>query len=96
MVTLNKFQYNILVNKGLQAHVHSLNGFAEACYDDNNYEDLVNALDSVADAADCKNWHITAQEWKESIKQALEVSMYCWCNSLYISSVLNKRDDNYK
>lgn len=76
MTTLNKVQYNILVTKGLKAQEHSLNGFAEACYDDGNFEELAIALDSAADTTDCKNWDISAEEWKESINQALEVAMY--------------------
>lgn len=76
MTTLNQAQYNTLVAKGLKAQDHSLSGFAEACYDDGSFEDLVTALDSEADTTDCKAWDIDAQDWKESIKQALEVAMY--------------------
>ena len=76
MTTLNKSQYNALLCKGVQAQDHNLIGFAEACYDDGNFEDLVTALDSEADATDCKAWDITAQEWKESVNQALEVAMH--------------------
>ena len=76
MATLNKCQYDILVNKGFKAQNHSLNGFAEACYDDGNFEELAIALDSAADTTDCKNWDISAEEWKESIKKALEAAMY--------------------
>lgn len=80
MTTLNQAQYNTLVTKGLKAQDHNLNGFAEACYDDGNFEELVTALDYEGDATDCKNWDISAQEWKESIKQALEVAMYWYEN----------------
>lgn len=76
MTTLNQTQYNTLVTKDLKAQDHSLNGFAEACYDDGNFEELVTALDSDADTTDCQSWGITAEEWRESIKQALEVAMY--------------------
>ena len=76
MTTLNQTQYNTLVAKGLEAQDHSLNGFAEACYNDGSFEELVTALDNEADATDCKDWGINAEEWKESIKQALEVAMY--------------------
>ena len=76
MTTLNQSQYNTLVTKGLKAQDHSLSGFAEACYDDNSYEDLVAALDNEADATDCETWNISAEEWGDSIKQSLEVAMY--------------------
>lgn len=76
MTTLNQSQYNTLVAKGLKAQDHSLSGFAEACYDDNSYEDLVAALDNEADATDCETWNINAEEWGDSIKQSLEVAMY--------------------
>lgn len=76
MTTLNQAQYNTLLNRGLKAQDHSLNGFAEACYDDGSFEDLASALNNEADATDCKTWNISAEEWRESIKQALEVAMY--------------------
>ena len=83
MTTLNKSQYNAILSKGVQAQDHSLTGFAEACYDDNTYEDLVTALDSEANVIDCKAWDITAQEYKESIKQALEVAMHWYEDEKY-------------
>lgn len=76
MTTLNQAQYNTLIAKGLKAQDHSLSAFAEACYDSNSYENLLAALDNEADTTDCKDWDISAEEWKESIKQALEVAMY--------------------
>ena len=76
MTTLSKSQYNALLSIGVQAQYHNLTGFAEACYDDNNYDDLVTALNSEANAIDCKNWGITPREWTESVKQALEMYMY--------------------
>ena len=76
MTTLNKSQYNALLSKGVQAQYHSLIGFAAACYDDNNFADLVTALDSEADATDCKAWYISAEEWRKSVKQALEMHMH--------------------
>ncbi|MGP5041090.1 hypothetical protein [Psychrobacter celer] len=76
MTTLNQAQYNTLVNKGFKAQDHALNGFAEACYDDGSYAELITAIGNEADATDCKAWSVSAEEWEESIKQALEVAMY--------------------
>lgn len=76
MTTLNKAQYLTLANKGLKSSDESISGFAEACYDDNSFEDLVTGLDAKADATDCKAWSISAEEWKDGIKQALQLAMY--------------------
>lgn len=47
--------------------------FAEACYDENSCHELINALvgDDV-DETDCKEWNITAAEWKAAILAALK------------------------
>ena len=76
MTTLTQAQYNTLLNQGFKAQDHSLNSFAEACYDDGSFEELATALDNDADTTDCQSWGISGEEWKESIKQALEVAMY--------------------
>lgn len=76
MTTLNKAQYENLAIKGLKSQDYKLTGFAEACYDNNTYEDLVTGLDADADAVDCEAWGISGKEWQESIRQALEVAMY--------------------
>lgn len=48
-----------------------LQGFSEACYDQNSIEELVTALNSDADEGDCKTWNLDDDEWKEAVKQAL-------------------------
>lgn len=49
------------------------NTFAAACYDQNSLEELIEALNSTdADESDCKNWGISAQEWKNQIVLAIK------------------------
>ena len=48
-----------------------LDGFSEACYNDNSIEDLVVALRSGVDLVDCENWNLTESEWEGAIKDAL-------------------------
>ncbi len=51
---------------------NELNGFSEACYNENSIDDLVDALESDdADKTDCKTWGITPSEWRTQIAMAL-------------------------
>lgn len=55
---------------------HWLDGFAEACFNDNSIDDLVEALHmEAADTTDCKNWQITPSQWRKAIEEALESRM---------------------
>lgn len=47
------------------------NTFAAACYDTNTAEELEVALRGPADENDCKEWGITADQWREQIQLAL-------------------------
>lgn len=49
----------------------SLGGFAEACYDQNKVDELVEALTGPADSSDMETWSIDAAEWRSAIEQAL-------------------------
>lgn len=54
-----------------------LDGFAEACYDDNSIDELTEALDlRAADKTDCENWDIKPREWRLSIRLALSARCY--------------------
>lgn len=53
-----------------------LEGFAEACYDTNTFEDLISALESrTADKGDCKQWNLTPTQWRYAIGQALRTKI---------------------
>lgn len=55
----------------------NLDGFAEACFDDNSVEELIEALKMrAADSADCESWGITPTQWRLAIKGALEFRIY--------------------
>jgi hypothetical protein len=45
--------------------------FAEACYQDNSTDELIDALNEGADTDDCKLWGITPDEWRSQITLAL-------------------------
>ena len=56
---------------------HNLTGFAEACFDCNSIDELINALlDGVADRKDCDRWNITEKEWLHDVKDALECLLF--------------------
>jgi hypothetical protein len=49
-----------------------LTGFAEACYNQNSIDDLIECLEGPhADRADCDEWKLSHQEWREAIADAL-------------------------
>ena len=47
------------------------NTFAAACYDSNTVAELEAALRGPANEQDCREWGITAEEWRESVEAAL-------------------------
>ena len=61
----------------LKPNEHHLYGFAEACFNQNSDEELIDAIcDGPADKTDCENWGITASEWQDSICRALEYRLF--------------------
>ena len=48
--------------------------FAEACYDQNSVHELQEIFNTVskADPTDLKTWDITAEEWHQAIRVALD------------------------
>ncbi len=60
------------------------NGFASNCIDGNRMDELVNALrEQDADTFDCSNYEITAEQWRQSIRIALESQIYSEYEFLY-------------
>lgn len=53
-----------------------LNGFAEACYEQNSVADMANFETADADETDMKNWDIDEEEWREAQKKALLAMAY--------------------
>jgi hypothetical protein len=53
----------------------TLNGFAEACYNQNSIAELINALRGEPDEADCKEWNMSRQDWRDAIADALSVRL---------------------
>lgn len=53
-----------------------LDGFSEACFNDNSIDELRDALkQNSADKTDCENWRITPSEWRCSIEAALAAKL---------------------
>ena len=48
------------------------NTFAEACYDMNSIDELIDALKQEPDESDMKTWGLSADEWRENIEIALK------------------------
>lgn len=48
-----------------------LEGFSEACFDQNSEEELREALNGEAYRSDCENWGITPKQWRVHIERAL-------------------------
>jgi len=56
---------------------HNLEGFSEACFNDNSIEELINALRARStDKTDCKNWAITPTQWENAIREAIEFRIW--------------------
>jgi len=55
---------------------HNLTGFAEACFDQNSAQELINGLNEGADEHDCKQWGITPEQCMEAMHLALEKRLY--------------------
>jgi hypothetical protein len=53
-----------------------LDGFAEACFNENSVDELCEALKSGFDTTDCRNWKINETEWYESIINALSLKLF--------------------
>lgn len=61
----------------LTPQAHNLEGFAEACFNDNSNDELIDALKMrKADKTDCENWGITPSQWREAIREALEFRIW--------------------
>lgn len=73
---LTQAQFNELQAAGLKATNHNLDGFAEACYDLNTYSDICGFQSTDPDEYDMREWEITADEWRNAQKQALEKAMF--------------------
>lgn len=59
------------IAKEMAAASSNLDGFAEACYNQNTTSDLTECLKEDADESDMDAWNIDANEWHTSIKKAL-------------------------
>jgi hypothetical protein len=48
-----------------------LDGFSEACFNQNSENELREALKHGADETDCRNWNITPEQWRGALESAL-------------------------
>lgn len=68
-------QYADATAKGFKAYWHNLDGFAEACFDTNVYDDLKDCKTATADETDMAGWEIDADEWRDAQIEAIELAM---------------------
>ena len=54
----------------------TLSGFAEACYNENSVDELVNALSTGFDERDGEVWDIDEGEWIKAILNALSAKRF--------------------
>jgi hypothetical protein len=82
MKMINREQYSEIVLRGIKPAplpVQNWVRFAEACYDTNTPEELLERLNQVeADKYDCEAWGINSSEWREAIKAALAAKAYAY------------------
>ncbi|SFB80447.1 hypothetical protein SAMN05660443_0233 [Marinospirillum celere] len=78
------------------------NTFAEACYNQNSLDELLEAyFDAEADQSDCESWGIDEQKWMDSIEKAMGEKMrefFCENNNSKIHSMINswaKKPEGY-
>lgn len=64
------------IAKKMEQAASSLEGFAEACYDQNKVGELVEALALPATETDMATWGIDSDEWRSAIEQALLAKAY--------------------
>ncbi len=69
-------QYDDAVLRGFTAKHHNLTGFAEACYNDNTYNELKNVKTDEPDEHGMREWEITPSEWRAAQIEAIEYAMY--------------------
>ena len=48
-----------------------LDGFSEACFNQNSETELMDVLNGEPNQSDCDAWNITKDEWRECIERAL-------------------------
>lgn len=64
------------IAKKMEQAASSLEGFTEACYDQNKVGELVEALALPATETDMATWGIDSDEWRSAIEQALLAKAY--------------------
>lgn len=67
--------YDRAVAAGFAPEFHNLEGFAEACANDNALDDLIGCATAEPDEADMRAWRISADEWREAQARAISASM---------------------
>ena len=54
----------------------TLSGFAEACYNENSVDELIEGLSTGFDKRDGEVWGINESQWYDSIINALSVKLF--------------------
>lgn len=73
---LTQKQFATLQANGLCPENHTLSGFAEACFNMNSADELMDFATADADATDMREWDINVDEWRAAQREALEFAMF--------------------
>lgn len=78
------------IEERLEFAAHNLEGFSEACFNDNEVSDLKDFETATPDSTDLKVWGISEDEWREAQADALLAKAY-WDDEFM--SVLDRYDN---
>ena len=77
---LTAHQFNEAQALGFTPCFHKLTYFAEACFDDNAFDEIKHCLTADPDAIDCAEWNLTDTEWRVGQINAIETAMKYFLN----------------
>ena len=88
MKIITREQFDALIAKGLKPFNHRWGDepaeqFAAACYETNSVAELIDFdTAALADAQDdMAQWGITFDEWRQALREALELAMFEYANA---------------
>ena len=73
---LTKAQYLDSLARGFQPRSHNLEGFAEAVFNDNTYDEVKDCRQAAVDQTDMLEWSIDDAEWRDAQQRAIEQALF--------------------
>lgn len=72
----NDADYAVAKAAGFTPKFHNLDGFAEAAFDSNSLQEIINCQTAEADENDMNEWGINETEWRDAQVRAIEWAMF--------------------